>query len=213
MPRLRFAAPFLPFIVALSAGAQTPPVTRAPTAVAPAPAPITPPSPMAHAQAPIQRAKLPDLAFSSVSVNNTNHVVGATRVSALVVDHVFPPAPAGAKPQQYNPCNRSFTFPVVLVVKNIGTADFVPLGSAQAVGLDIGTFNSAKDLIKLTPGATQSMSFSVTLPPGNYTLDAMIDLHGQVAESNANNDKLSWPLKVTCEVRSSVTTAPPPIKP
>ena len=206
----RLAASLVPLAIALSAAAQSAPVTRAPTSQVPAPAPIPPPSPMAHAQPPIQRQKLPDLAFANVSVNGTNHMIG-TRSSALVVDHVFPAPSPGAKPAP-SPCNRSFTFPVVLVIKNIGTADFVPLSSAQAVGLDILPFNAAKDLIKLAPGASQSMSFSVTLPPGNYNLNAFIDTHGQVAESNVNNNKLDWPLKVTCELRSNAAVAPAPIK-
>ncbi len=200
---------------ASAAFAQTPPVTRAPTASAPATV-HTPPSPASIAPAPsaVQRQKLPDLTFASVNVNNVNHEVSVRMTTPLiVVDHVFPPqSTSGARQPAGSPCNRSFTFPVVLSIRNIGTADFVPLSSAQAVGLDIGTFNAAKDLIKLTPNQAQTMSWSVTLPPGNYTLSAFIDTHGQVAESNVNNNKLSWPLKVSCEVRSSAATAPAPIK-
>jgi hypothetical protein len=211
----RVIAPALLLVAALGASAQTPPVTRAPMSSVQAPAPKPPPSPIGAApaptSAPVARGKLPDLVFAYLDVNGTHYIVG-TREQPIAVAHSFPPPASGAKPQQSNPCNRSFTFPVVLTVKNIGTADFVPLGSAQAVGLDIGPFNSAKDLIKLAPGAKQVMSFNVTLPAGNYTLAAMIDLHGQVAESNTNNDKLNWPLKVVCEIRSNISTAPAPIK-
>ena len=199
LPPARAIAPILLASLAYSAAAQASVPKGAPT------------SPTTAGQATMARGpKLPDLAFGAVIVANKTHYVTDT-AQTLVVDHVFPPPASSGGKQAPNPCNRSFTFPLILLVRNIGQATFVPKGSAQAVGVNIGPWNSAKDLVTLNVNGTQSMSFNVTLPPGNYTLDALIDLHGQVAEANAANDKLSWPLKVTCELRSNAATAPRPI--
>jgi hypothetical protein len=195
----RAIAPVLLLAIASSAAAQKPTAGAAPN-------PTTAPR-ATVAQGP----KLPDLAFGAVIVANKTHYVTDT-AQTLVVDHVFPPPSSQGARQAKSPCDRSFTFSLILLVRNIGQATFVPKGSAQAVGVNVGPWNAAKDLTTIAVNGTQSMSFNVTLPPGNYTLDALIDLHGQVAEANPANDKLNWPLKVTCELRSSAAVAPAPIK-
>jgi len=195
-----------------------PPAPPAPTVKAATTSVVAaPPAPSPHPAAAPSRANtvahtppLPDLTFASVNVANVNHVVGST-AQTIVVDHVFPPPASSNSPHQPSPCNRSFTFPLIIVVKNIGNASFVPKNSFQAVGVNVGSWGSAKDLITLNVNGTQTMSFSVTLPPGDYTLSALIDLHNGVAEANPANDKLEWPLKVTCELRSNAAVAPHPI--
>lgn len=153
------------------------------------------------------RTALPDLAFSSVTVQAWTHLVSRNPQPIIVYEA---PSPAGRQPGQgASECNRAMTFPVQLSVRNIGQAEFITKGSAQAVGVSVGPWNSARDLANLAPGASQLMSFNVTLPPGQYMLQAMIDLHGQVAESRSDNNSLSWPLEVKCE--SGAVIAPAPI--
>lgn len=156
--------------------------------------------------APAGLTPLPDLAFSYVSVENTTYPAGAAPQS-LVVNNVIPSASSGVN-KAPNPCGRSFTFPLQLIVKNIGQADFVPKGSAQAVSVTIGQWGGAKDLVKLPVTASQTMNFNVTLPTGKYLLNADIDLHNGVAEARADNNKLSWPLEVKCEVKAGAVMAP-----
>jgi hypothetical protein len=146
--------------------------------------------------------KLPDLAFSWVTVEKTTYLVGAVP-QPLVVNNVLQSESSGAM-KAPNPCNRPFTFPLQLIVKNIGQANFLPKDSSQAVGVTIGPWNSATNLSKLlVPTDSQVMDFSVTLPPGKYMLDASIDLHNGVAEARTDNNKLSWPLEVKCEVKAA----------
>jgi len=164
-----------------------------------APAPIM----KAVVVAPAGISKLPDLAFSFVSVENRTFTVGFNAQS-LVVNNIVPSEKTGV-----NPCGHPFTFPLQLIVKNIGQADFVPKNSFQVVGVTIGQWNSAKDLAKLPVAASQPMNFNVSLPPGKYMLNANIDLHNGVAEARSDNNKLSWPLEVTCKVKANAMALGP----
>ena len=169
---------------------------------------VNPPATAANSvQTPVGLPVLPDLVFSYVTVDNATYPVGASAQS-LLVNHVLTPAAVGAN-KEANPCAKPFTFPLQLIVKNIGHSDFVPKGSAQAVGVNIGPWGAAKDLIKLPPTASQTMNFSVTLPPGKYAIDANIDLHNGVAEARSDNNKLSWPLEVKCEMKAAAVMALP----
>lgn len=152
-----------------------------------------PPGSRTSTAAPL-RAPLPDLAFSLVTAQGTMHQVGGAPQS-IVVYEAPTRQPNGPRVSE---CNRALTFPLQIVVRNIGQADFITKGSAQAVGVSVGPWNSAKDLVNLPRGASQAMNFSVTLAPGRYTLQAAIDLHDQVAESRSDNNNLSWPLEVKC---------------
>jgi hypothetical protein len=138
---------------------------------------------------------LPDLAFSFVSVQKTTYYVsGAPR--SIVLTEVPAAGQGGA-------CTQPYAFPLQLIVKNIGQADFVPKNSFQAVGVNVGPWNSATDLVTLHKGASQVMNFNVSLAPGKYLLQARIDLHNGVAEARSDNDTLNWPLEVRCDTRAA----------
>lgn len=149
---------------------------------------------------------LPDLTFSFVSVEKRTYSVAGGAKSIMVL--YFPSSSPSDKGRQNSECERPDSFPLQLIVKNIGQADFAPKDSFQVVGVNIGPWNSAKDLVKLRKGESQIMDFNVTLPPGRYTLQALIDLHNAVAESRSDNNILSWPLEVKCDTRAM---APAPI--
>lgn len=173
----------------------------APTGIPPVAKP--PAAPMLQkTPTPTAPAQLPDLAFSNMTVDKTTYFDFDINsgVKSLVVNNIVPSIPSGTSRPPRDPCDRSFTFPLQLVVKNIGQAEFVPKDSSQAVGVTIGTWNAGKDIIKLAKTAAQTMDFSVTLRPGKYMLNANIDLKKQVAEARTDNNKLSWPLEVTCEM-------------
>jgi hypothetical protein len=143
---------------------------------------------------------LPDLAFALVTVQGRSYraAVGANPI--IVEDKS-----AGG-------CARPYQFPLQLMVKNVGQADFVPKGSAQAVSLVVGPWNGGKNLGRLRKGGSQAMDFNPSLLPGRYTLRARIDLHGGVAEARGDNDGLSLPLEVRCAVAASAPArvgAPP----
>ena len=174
---------------------------------------------------------LPDLTFSSVKVGQTTYE-GLNDPQPIIVNNFVTPPPSnttrpGGLPSDdlgkvpYLGCLGAFTFPLQLHVRNIGQADFVPKDSFQVVGVTIGPWNSAKDIIKLPATAAQTehvkrfgmqqgqtMSFSVTLPPGKYMLNASIDLHNGVAEVRTDNNKLSRPLEVRCEEKADTVMAP-----
>lgn len=137
---------------------------------------------------------LPDLAFSFVSVQKRTYTVTGTPSSIIVED-----VPAGGNA---GACSQAFSFPLQLIVKNIGQANFVPKGSSSVVGVSVGSWNAAKDLETLQTGASQVMDFNVSVPPGRYSLQAKIELHNAVAESRSDNDGLSWPLQVSCDARA-----------
>jgi len=150
---------------------------------------------------------LPDLTFSFVTVQKrTYNVTGGTH--SIIYDEAAGPSSPQAVRRGADACNRTLGFPLQLIVKNIGQADFVPKGSAQAVGVNIGPWNSAKDLVKIPKGGSQVMDFNVSLAAGRYTLQAQIDLHQQVAESRSDNNTLSWPFEVKCDTRAM---APAPV--
>jgi len=141
---------------------------------------------------------LPDLAFSFVSVQMRTYTVTGTATSIVVEDPL-----AGASADA---CSKPYSFPIQLIVKNVGQATFVAKDSLTAVGVSIGGWNSAKDLKTLKKGDSQVMDFNVSVPPGKYALQANINLHNAVAESRSDNDSLSWPLELKCDVR---VKAPP----
>ena len=204
----RTAASLL-FAVACSAGAQAG-VARAPVAApatAPAPAPMPSAAAVSRGVAPAQ--PVPDLAFSFVVVDNVSHSVGGA-APTLVVTRIVQPAASNASRQAVNPCSQSIAFPLQLTVKNVGGALFKPLSSAQAVGVQIGPWGAAKDLVTLAVSGSQTMSFTATVPPGHYTLSATIDLHGQVAEARTDNKTLNWPLEVRCQLSNNMAAAPSP---
>lgn len=146
---------------------------------------------------------LPDLAFTFVSVQKRTYAVTGTPTSIIVED-----VPAGGNADA---CSQPFSFPLQLIVKNIGQATFVASDSLTAVGVSIGSWNSAKDLKTLRKGDWQVMDFDVSVPAGKYALQANIGLHDAAAESRTDNDSLSWPLQVNCDVRERAPTrlAPP----
>lgn len=155
-----------------------------------------PAGPRASTAAPA-RLPLPDLAFSLITAQGTMYHVSGAPQSIIVYEA---PTPVRREPNgpRASECNRTLTFPLQITVTNVGQADFITKGSAQAVGVSVGPWNSAKDLVNLPRGTSQAMNFSVTLAPGRYTLQATIDLHNQVAESRSDNNNLSWPLEVKC---------------
>lgn len=150
---------------------------------------------------------LPDLTFSFVTVEKTTYPVTPSPGSIVVYDHQ----------REAAACQQPFSFPLQLIVKNIGQADFVVnanyadfevVGVNIVVGVNTSAWNSAKNLANLSKGASHGMDFNVTLPPGSYTLQAMIDLHNTVAEARSDNNTLSWPLEVKCDIYS---LAPAPV--
>lgn len=187
-------------IAFVAGGAEQTLQRRALPAPAPTPAANSVPAP----------AGLPDLVFSYVTVEQATYD-GQSAPPPIVVHNFVAPPPSNKKKSDglpsndlggapYLGCLGSFTFPLQLIVKNIGHADFVPKGSFQVVGVNVGSWGGAKDIVRLSPGQSQVMKFNVSLLPGKYTLKAVIDLHNEVAESRTDNNKLSWPLEVTCEV-------------
>ena len=141
------------------------------------------------------RSPLPDLAFGYVIVEQRTYSV-AGGAKPIILSY-FNPSSRGGNPS--GGCERPYSFPLKVNVKNIGQADFAPKDSSQAVAVNIGPWNRTMDLKKIGKGDSQSMDFNVSLPPGKYTLKAAIDLHNGVAESRADNNTLSWPLEVKCD--------------
>jgi hypothetical protein len=199
----RSALTLLFVILAVRAAAQAAPA-KAPAAPAPKPSPAT----VGVGVAPSHLSQVADLAFSVVVVDNTTYNVG-TMTPSVVVTRTVPPAAAGsASRQTMNPCGTAISFPLQVSVKNEGSAQFVPLSSAQALGVHIGAWGAAKDLVTLGVGVTQTMSFNPSLAPGKYTLQLMIDLKGQVAEARSDNKALNWPLEVRCQVSANKAAIP-----
>jgi len=133
----------------------------------------------------------PNLVYSFVSVQKTTYAVTSSPRSIVVYDFQ----------RDANACKQPFSFPLQLIVKNIGS-DFTPRRdvpqNAAASILPYFVNNNRVDLHALRRGESQVMNFNVSLPPGQYTLWARI----------LDKVELTWPLEVKCDTHS---LAPTPI--
>lgn len=127
----------------------------------------------------------PNLVFSFVTVQRTTYPVTSASRSVVVYDHQ----------RDANACQQPFSFPLQLIVKNIGP-DFTPRRdvpqNAAASILPYFADNNRVDLHALRRGESQAMNFNVSMPPGRYTLWARI----------LDKVLLNWPLEVKCDTRS-----------
>ena len=190
-------------IFSCAAGADQ--MMRALPGTTPATAPAAKPVVVAPAGLPLS----PDLTFSFVTVEQTTYNAQAGTRSIVVRNLVAQPLSSHKKGEaSRKQCNQSITFPLQLIVKNIGQADYVPFlgvrlgpnpARAHSLGVHIGPWGSEKDIIRLRTGESQAMNFNVTLPPGSYTLDATVVSAAMVEEARTDNNKLAWPLEVKCE--------------
>ena len=156
--------------------------------------------------APPSVTPLPDLIFSWVSFPGGGFPVAGAPHLIVLYEMARP-----IRPQGPLECNRPFTFALQLVVRNAGPGNFVrnpTYGDWQVVNVNIGGWSGLVKLADLRAGNSQPMNFNVTLPPGNYTLLAKIDLHNAGAELRSDNNGLSWPLEIKC---SNTMAAPTPI--
>lgn len=146
---------------------------------------------------------LPALTFTIVSVQNRTYPVTGAPNSIIVED---PPAGRNA-----GACSQAFSFPVQLIVKNVGQADFNPGITWAAVVAHVGNWSDVKHFTTLHKGESQVMNFNVSVPPGKYALQAAVTLPKDMSVSHSDNPSLSWPLDVICDFREVTPSrlAPP----
>jgi len=137
---------------------------------------------------------LPALTFTIVSAQKRTYPVTGTPNSIIVED---PPAGRNA-----GACSQPFSFPLQLIVKNVGQADFDPGITWAAVVAHVGSWSDFRHFTTLHKGESQVMNFDVSVPPGKYALQASITLHKGFAVSPSDNPDLSWPLEVVCDLRA-----------
>lgn len=152
----------------------------------------------------------PSLAFTGLTADHTDYPGSALGGASITVRYYSPPSlEGGNKGSQSSVCNRPYSFPLQLLVRNFGQADFVPKDLTETVGITIGPWNGAKNLTTLPKGTSQIYDFSVSLPSGKYILRAQIVTNqDKSAAPNVHQlHTIAWPLEIKCDT-TGVAPAP-----
>lgn len=156
-------------------------------------------------------SKSPNLVFIGLTVDHADYGTGHLMGASITVRYYSAPSlEGGVKARQNSVCNRPYSFPLQLLVKNAGQADYIPKNPGESVTIQIGIWNAVLPLTTLPVGKIQTYNFTPSLGSGSYVLQAHINTsQNNTGTSNGPQvHDISWPLNVVCDTKAVV---PPPV--
>jgi len=156
-------------------------------------------------------SKSPNLVFTGLTVNHADYGTGHLMGASITVRYYSTPSlQGGGKARQDSVCNRPYNFPLQLLVKNSGQADYIPKSPGESVTINIGTWNAVLPLKTLLVGKIQTYNFTPTLASGSYILQAHINTsqNNPAAPNGPQVHDMTWPLNVVCDTKA---VALPPV--